>query len=284
MRFSVIIATLNRVKEPLLMLDSLLNQSFSNFEVILVDQNDSDILSKHLKKYTNHLSLKHIRTPLKGASNARNTGIKEAIGEILTFPDDDCEFYKFFLEDISNYFNRKEVQNIDGILTTSRDKEDGKAISIMMSSKPQEINKRNILRTVVEFGIIIKREKLEGILFDPNFGVGSPTSPYWSDEGPDFVLRLLNKGLKFNYCPKFYMFHPNPVKVYNEQTAVRSYRYGKGRGYFLKKHEFGFQYILYYLLIYVAGMIKGIICFNRQMFLYFKQGFKGRYEGYFLSK
>jgi glycosyltransferase involved in cell wall biosynthesis len=281
MRFSIIIATLNREKEPLMMLDSLLNQTNLDFEVLLIDQNESDIISKHIDSYKDKFSIKHIKTELKGASNARNIGIDNATGEILTFPDDDCEFYDTFLDEINDYFIK---ENVDGIVTTSKDKYDGKAISILMSSKEQQITKSNLLKTVVEFGIIIKREKLQGLRFDPYMGVGSPISTYWSDEGPDFVLRLLEKGLQINYCPQFYMFHPNPVKEYTVQTAIRSYRYGKGRGYFLKKHNFGLKAILYYLLIYVVGMCKGIVFFNKQMFLYFKEGFKGRYEGYFLSK
>lgn len=263
------------------MLESLTNQTFKDFEVLLIDQNEDDILSNYIKTYIGILSLKHIKTNSKGASNARNIGIKNAQGEALAFPDDDCEFYETFLEEINEYFEKNKV---DGIVTTSKDKYDGKAISILMSSKSQIVNKSNVLKTVVEFGIIIKSNQRQGLFFDPNMGVGSPTSTYWSDEGPDFILRLIEKGVVFDYCPQFYMFHPNPVKKYNAKTAIRSYRYGKGRGYFLKKHNYNLIIILYYLSIYIAGMIKGIVLLNWQMFLYFKEGFKGRYEGYFLSK
>tara|TARA_R110002073_G_scaffold279026_1_gene443070 strand:+ start:347514 stop:348359 length:846 start_codon:yes stop_codon:yes gene_type:complete len=281
MKFSIIIATLNRIEEPLLMLDSLTKQTMKDFEVLLIDQNDDDILKKALERYVNVLPIKHIRTTLKGASNARNTGIENAKGKFLSFPDDDCEFYETFLEEIFQYF---ESTNIDGIVTTSKDKYDGRAISILMSSNPQPINRKNVLKTVVEFGIIIKANKVKETLFDPKMGVGTTISPYWSDEGPDFILRLIEKGVRFNYCPEFYIFHPNPVKNYNDKTALRSYNYGKGRGYFLKKHNFGYLYICYYLLIYIVGMFKGMLFLNKQMFLYFKKGFIGRYEGYFLSK
>jgi len=280
MKFSIIIPTLNRINEPLLMLESLINQSFKDFEVLLIDQNEEDILSSHLHNFDT-LPLRHIKTNLKGASNARNTGIQSAKGEILTFPDDDCEFYDTFLEDINNYFKNN---SIDGIVTTSKDKYDGKAISILMSSKSQPINRKNVLKTVVEFGIIVKSNQTKGLLFDPDMGVGSPNSPNWSDEGPDYILRLIENGVHFNYCPQFYMFHPNPVKKYNTKTALRSYRYGKGRGYFLKKHNFGFFSISYYLFLYVVGIFKGMVFLNPQMINYFIKGFIGRYEGYFSSE
>lgn len=281
MRFSVIIPTIHRVNETMLMLESLTVQTFTDFEVLLIDQNYGDLLKESLVSFKRNFSFQQIITDVKGASNARNLGIKKAKGQILLFPDDDCEFHQKYLEEINTYFNKTKI---DGIVTTTKDKFDGKAISVFMASKAQEIKRKNVLETVIEAGIIIKSSTLNDLLFDPNMGVGSPTSTFWSDEGPDLVLRLLEKGATFNYCPQFYMFHPNPVKTYNEKTALRSYRYGKGRGYFLKKHQFGFTHILYYLFIYIIGMIKGIVCFNKQMFLYFKQGFKGRYEGYFSAK
>lgn len=281
-KFSVIIATLNRKNEPLMMLESLKNQSYNNFEVILIDQNDEEIIDQyHIDNYSDFFPLKHIKTSIKGASNARNLGIKNAQGELLTFPDDDCEFHKNFLNQINEYFKENTT---DGIVVTSRDKFDGKAISILMASKPQDIHKNNLLKTVVEFAIIVKSNKIKGHFFDPDMGVGAPNSPYWSDEGPDFVLQLLKAGLEFKFCPQFYIFHPNPVKIYNQKTTLRSYRYGKGRGYFLKKHNYGLRSILYYLAIYVVGMCKGMLFLNWHMFNYFKKGFLGRYEGYFLSK
>ena len=158
MKFSIIISTLNRIKEPLLMLDSLTNQSFKDFEVLLIDQNEKAILDEKLRKYFELLSLKHIKSDIKGASNARNIGIKQAKGELLSFPDDDCEFNITFLEDIYNHFKNN---NFDGIVTTSKDRFDGKAISILMSSKSQPIQRKNILKTVVEFGIIVRKNKIK---------------------------------------------------------------------------------------------------------------------------
>jgi len=281
MRFSVIIPTINRTYELSLMLKSLERQTFKNFEVLVIDQNKEDILKKVIEGYKKKFPIKHIRIPAKGASNARNIGIQNAEGEILTFPDDDCEFPDKFLEHINGYFQKNRV---DGITVNTIDRDDGKPISILLSSKNQEINRKNILKTVIEAGIIIKKNKIEDILFDVNMGVGSTKSSYWSDEGPDFILNLINKGKTFYYCPQFKMFHPNPVKTYNDKTAIRSYFYGKGRGYFLKKHNFGLFSISYYLIVYIVGMLKGIIFLNPQMIKYFKQGFKGRYEGYFQSK
>ncbi|GAA4109770.1 glycosyltransferase family 2 protein [Aquimarina addita] len=279
MRFSIIIPTLGRSEELILMLDSLLNQSFKDFEAIVVDQNEKDILTSIINSYKNSLVLKHIRIPARGASHARNEGMKIAEGSILTFPDDDCEYPNDFLMRVNTCF---EENPEDGIVANTMDKTDGKAIA-NLSSNEIKIRRSNILKTVIEAGIFIKSNIADGIWFDEDLGVGSP-SGYCSDEGPDFVLQLLAKGAEMKFYPDFRMFHPNPVRVYNEQTAIRAYKYGKGRGYFLRKNKFGLKGILYFLLLYILGMLKSIVFFNKQMFMYFVKGFKGRYEGYFKSK
>ncbi len=279
MRFSIVIPTINRKDELLLMLLSLKEQTFKNFEVLVIDQNSNNLIELLVNRFKNDLSIKHIKAPALGASNARNVGIENAIGDILTFPDDDCEYPITLLEEISSYFN---ANKIDGITVPAKDKEFGKAIALL-ASKTQLVHKRNILSTAIEAGIFIKKNAINSYKFDTNLGVGS-LSPYWSDEGPDFILKLLNEKRTIIYCPRFVIFHPNPVKVYSEKTTIRGYKYGLGRGYFLKKNKYGFHFILYYLLIYLIGMFKGVIFLDKHMFNYFKEGFRGRFEGYFLSK
>ena len=59
MRFSIVIPTLNRDDVIFLMLDSLCNQTFSDFEVIIVDQNDKLQLDESIYKYSDRLKIKH---------------------------------------------------------------------------------------------------------------------------------------------------------------------------------------------------------------------------------
>ena len=126
MRFSVIIPTINRVKETKLMLDSLLIQTFTDFEVLLIDQNNGGLLNQLVSSYNDRLLVKQIKTTIRGASNARNTGVRHAQGEILLFPDDDCEFHRDYLEEVNSYFNETIV---DGIVTSTKDKE-GKILDV----------------------------------------------------------------------------------------------------------------------------------------------------------
>ena len=277
MKFSIIIPTINRVSDVESALSALSEQTFKDFEVLVIDQNEATILNSTIENFKSLLDLKHFRIKAKGASNARNIGIDNSTGEIVTFPDDDCEYPSGFLERISNIFEENKMH--DGIVVNTIDKNDNKQIA-RLSKNTIDIKRSNILKSVIEAGIFVKHESLGDIRFDEMLGVGS-LYPYWSDEGPDFVLRLLERNKSFVFFPDIRMYHPNPIKVYNENTTKRAFDYGMGRGFFLKKNNFGIFSLMKYLGMYIIGMAIGLLKFNNGMFKYFKYGFKGRLKGYF---
>lgn len=96
---SIIIPTYGRSKYLIRAIESVLNQSYSNFEIIIVDDNGRG--SKHqLDTYNKiHNILKEdkrvkyiIHDKNMNGSAARNTGIRNAKGEYICFLDDDDEF------------------------------------------------------------------------------------------------------------------------------------------------------------------------------------------------
>lgn len=51
MKVSLILATLGRYEEVKIFLDSLLNQTYKDFEVVIVDQNEDGSLDKLVQEY-----------------------------------------------------------------------------------------------------------------------------------------------------------------------------------------------------------------------------------------
>lgn len=279
-KFSLVVPTVGRTTELAALLNSLRDQTYQNFEVIVVDQNSDDRIDNVLKIYFNVLNLVRIKCVSIGASHARNVGLELAKGEIVTFPDDDCEYPRRLLEDICERFAENDVS---GLTCSSREKV-GLGSIARFSKKMQYIHKFNVFNTSVEYTMFIYRHCLEDIRFDENLGVGSPTM-LWSDEGPDFLLRLLDRGRVLLYFPDLCIYHQNPVKLYDEKSLLRSYRYGCGRGGFLKKNNYPICFVLYVFGLYVAGIFIGIFQGNINKSMYYYQGLKGRIKGYlFLSK
>lgn len=85
---SVIIPTYNRAGPVCRAIDSVLRQSFKDFELIVIDDGSTDDTAFWLKTYSDP-RLKIITTENRGVSHARNCGAKEAQGEWLCFLDSD---------------------------------------------------------------------------------------------------------------------------------------------------------------------------------------------------
>ena len=71
-------------------IESILNQTLTDFELILVDDGSPDKCPEFCDRYANRDSrIKVIHKPNGGLSDARNTGIREARGEYIGFVDGD---------------------------------------------------------------------------------------------------------------------------------------------------------------------------------------------------
>lgn len=86
-KVSVIIPTHNRAERLEKAIQSVLAQTYSNVELIVIDDGSTDNTSEILEKYDPQI--KHYSILHSGVSAARNIGIKKASGEWLAFLDSD---------------------------------------------------------------------------------------------------------------------------------------------------------------------------------------------------
>lgn len=100
-KVSVITPIYNQEKYLEECLQSLLNQTFTDFEVILINDGSNDnsetIAKSFIEKYSN---FKYFHQDNRGVSVARNRGIEESQGEYLYFLDSDDTLSADFLESV----------------------------------------------------------------------------------------------------------------------------------------------------------------------------------------
>lgn len=276
MKFSLIISTKGRVNEVIRLLESLNKQTLQDFEIIISDQNEDNRLIPVLKNQLFGDRLIHIRSH-GGLSRGRNAGLEIAQGAIVTFPDDDCRYPEDLLQRVSDFFDH---HGEFGMLSGRSFGDDG-ADSVSKHAKESgEIRKTTIYSQSIEFAFFVRRIALGVIRYDEHMGVGCST-PWQSDEGPDLILRLMEKGVRGFYDRKVSVWHPKPAAEITEKFIQRTYAYSCGSGYFLRKHRFPIHFIAILITRPAVGILLGAIFFNPNKIRLYAAKIRGRARGWY---
>ncbi len=109
--FSVIIPLYNKEKYIHKAIESVLNQSYTDFELIIVDDGSTDSGLLIVQKKTDK-RIRIIRQNNAGVSNARNNGAKNAKFELIAFLDADDWWDPQFLEEMLNLHHKNPTAAI----------------------------------------------------------------------------------------------------------------------------------------------------------------------------
>lgn len=232
---SLVVATLGRTTQVGDLLRSLSAQSFTDFEVIVVDQNDDDLLAPVLAGDW-PFPVQRLHTPgARGASRARNHGWRRSRGEIVLFPDDDCWYPADLLETALNTMRRTDAAVLSGRPTD----ETGRTINGRFETEPQRIDLDNVWTTAIEWIVFFRRSVLEAIDgFDDNIGIGAAT-PWQSSEIQDILIRAIQAGFSCRYDPTLVGHHVEMVLGHPDVRLIRKARgYARGMGFVLRLHGY----------------------------------------------
>lgn len=102
-RFSIIIATFNRATLLSRAIDSIVKQTFRDWEAVVVDDGSVDNTEQIVNSYRKlNLPISYLYQENQGVAAARNKGLKHAKGEYITFLDSDDWYRPNHLEDRNN--------------------------------------------------------------------------------------------------------------------------------------------------------------------------------------
>lgn len=214
-------------------LDSLLNQSMSDFEVILINDGSTDKSFDIIQKYKNKFNeVRVISRSNKGLSFSRNEGIDNARGEYILFLDSDDMLEKNALEEL---FLMGKNYNLDVVVY------DGIRIDEISNKIDKNVYSRS---SFLKHGKLEKEEYFKSCKKKGMFH--TPFHFYRSDflrlNNIRFVENLLHEDelfsiityqnmKKIGYCDrKFYIrrYRPNSImsnKIYTNIKSLESYKY-----------------------------------------------------------
>lgn len=109
MKYSVLIPTLNEENYIGILLQSLVDQEFKDFEVIVIDANSEDKTKEAVEKFKDKLYLQFVVSSKRGISFQRNYGAKLAKAEHLIFFDADVAPEPNFISKVDAYIQKSPV-------------------------------------------------------------------------------------------------------------------------------------------------------------------------------
>lgn len=221
-KFSLVLATLGRRDTVDRFLETLLAQDYplDLVEIIIVDQNKNGLLDDVVEKYSSRLNITHVKSPTPGLSLNRNLGMDRATGEIIGFPDDDCEYPADLLGIVETAF---QGTNADLLLGRIWDQKQGKPAIRSWPDKTIKLNTFNFYRLTSSITLFTK---VRAQRFDERFGLGAQ---FGSNEDAIFVYSVLRSGSAGVYLPEIKVYHEDqPMSALTEEK-VASYAAGFGR-------------------------------------------------------
>lgn len=273
--FSLILATVGRTEELKRLFDSLAAQTFSRFEVIVVDQNLDDRLVPHLERARSlGVRLRHLKHHPANLAAARNKGIEAARGRWIGFPDDDCWYDHRVLERVANRFMSSDKPG--GVITRWVEQDEQPAAAAVLSWERSRAFRDIAVSSITLFCSRALLTQIGG--FDSRLGVGQW---FGAGEETDLAFRALQAGALIAYEPKGEVHHAvNAAKpCADEKTRLSTRHRARGAGALYAKHKLPAWVILRGLAAPVLRpLLRGE--FGAELSLGYAT-LRGRLDGYF---
>lgn len=266
-KVSINILNWNRKKELKELLLNLKNQSYQNYEIILIDNNSIDGSFEMVKLEFPEINV--IKMPLNlGVPGGRNVGIVNSLGEIIIFLDNDTEIKNNFIENVVRTFEK----NTDaGILTFKILNFYSNELDMTCWVLDRELIDYEKFRQVNTFlggGCAIRKTVINeiGLLWDKLF---------FMHEEKEYSMRLIESRYKIYYCPGIEIYHKiSPEKRF--QPDERFFYFGIRNEIWIYLKNVPLFFLIKHL-VYLIG-IGVLYSLRRGYFIYF---IKGVYEGIF---
>ena len=210
-KISVIVPVYNVEKYLDKCVKSIINQTYKNLEIILVDDGSTDYSGKICDEVIKEdKRIKVIHKENGGVSVARNTGIDIATGDYISFVDSD-DFVSDAFSEICNEINNKHTEVIIVPLNKDKNRKNEDLISIKDATYTQIIRNTEICISST-WSKFFSRE----IIGNERFLKGVPIA-----EDKEFVCRILSKCKEVLIINKpFYNYLIREGSVMNSNRAV----------------------------------------------------------------
>jgi glycosyltransferase involved in cell wall biosynthesis len=205
MKYSIIVAVFNRPDELRELLESLTTQTYTDFEVVIVEDGSSIASKDVCQEYANRLAMSYFFKDNSGPGPSRNYGCRRASGDYFMFIDSDCTVPPHYMQAIDDAVTSKKLDAFGG-----PDREHTsftpmqKAISYAMTS---------LLTTG---GIRGSKVRVGGVFHPRSFNMGISREIFNETDGfskmrfgedVEFSIRMMEGGYNVQLIPDAWVYH-----------------------------------------------------------------------------
>jgi glycosyltransferase involved in cell wall biosynthesis len=283
MDISVIVCTYNRTESLKRALNSLNKMSVPrhlSWELIVVDNNSKDKTRDAVEKFRldSELSVRYVFEGNQGISHARNSGLKEAKGDVIAFIDDDVTVDRKWISNVGKAFRE------DGISCVG-----GKILPVFEKPRPKWLTE-DLYKTLALLDYGDQRFHLtKPIIWGANFAakasmfhkygkfnllLGRTGEKLYIGEETEFIKRLLENGETVLYAPNIVVHHHISAERLNK-SYFRKRKYDEGElaaiglGNYENRNILGIPYYeIRFFLKKVLKYLSGAITCSENRFRY----------------
>jgi glycosyltransferase involved in cell wall biosynthesis len=248
-KYSVIVPVYNRPEELDELLNSLVSQTWSNFEVIVVEDGSTIESRSVVEKYKSSMQVSYFTKPNTGPGPSRNFGFERARGEYFVVFDSDCILPATYFESVESFLNSSHVDAWGG------------------PDKGHEnftLLQRAMAHTMSSFfttGGIRGGSKMIGNYQPRSFNMGMSRGAFQKTGGflfdryaEDIELSIRMRKLKLAVVliPAAYVFHKRRATL--TQFFHQVYNFGKGRALIGKNHPGEVKLVHWFPALFLIGL------------------------------
>ena len=262
---SVIIPVFNSEKTLRNCLESVLNQTYKNYELIIVNNNSSGRSKKIIQEFEKNKKIKYFFEKKISRGAARNTGEKRAKGEIILMTDADCIVPKNWLENMIKPIMTEKYDAVQGSQENFQNNYWSKQTQIRSKAKNEFVTEEVIGRVDTK-NFAIKTSALKQL--------GFTSRKYVSGNDTDLSIKVQKNNLKLKFLNniKVKHHHPTSFKKLVHKYFYRAYwctKITQDNNNYLKNTDFKRRtaQTFWYFIKFLPGLVKTL----------FTKGFKYTY-------
>jgi glycosyltransferase involved in cell wall biosynthesis len=222
-KYSIVVPVYNRPNEVDELLQSLTEQNYKDFEIVIVEDGSSEPCEEIVKKYSQSLAIQYHTKENTGPGTTRNYGAVKSQGEFIIFFDSDCIIPKNYISEVDYELSVKPVDAFGG--------PDRAHESFTPTQKAINYSMTSFFTTG---GIRGGKERLDKF-YPRSFNMGISRKVFDETKGfstlrfgedIDFSIRILKAGFSTRLFPNAFVYHKRRTdfrkfyrQVYNSGIA-----------------------------------------------------------------